>query len=282
MKLHLLFSLLLVIPAITAQNKTFKDTLEHTVVEYHMLKGKLNGSYISRDLSTNKILAQGQMFNNQRTGLWEIYDLNGNKVYQRTYNESLDPLVTFPEGKSKNSGGNLPHSIRGKVLSEVNLVLLDRNNAPEIFIQTDFIALLKDKINDGSIKVFNGFSLKEELGFDIIEERFNDTETIDAIHLEERVVMDTLSNTINYIPQQIALIKEKEGKEYLLGYISYKEAAPFFQLLTFPMSQHSYIQTVDDVFKYKYYYLSNRLSLVYWLEQEHDIWKTKIKSHSKG
>ncbi|MFH0893784.1 MAG: hypothetical protein V2A54_05050, partial [Bacteroidota bacterium] len=279
--------------------------------EYELNKGMLNGKYVSYYLNGNK-KSEGTFAHNLRIGNWKVWDSTGKLRAERDYKNSFEykrilPIV--PEGPAKlfekypkytlqrDSSGcyqwcylqerSVFYAKRiGRFLDKEknkNLIKLDSlftlllnlayNNHIAIYSNDEFQVSLKDfkKLSMDSCELI-GFKLKEDWFYDL-----------------DRMISET--RPIGICP--IVRYKNKPDEKVSLFWIYYPEIRKYLALCSsFPNSNYSYINTLDDIFFFQQYNSSiYKESNVYdkeidekdipvetlritldLIETEHDIW----------
>lgn len=282
-----IISLLFMSSLLIAQKFVKVDTIENVIAHYTMVDGAINGKYKSYDLNTGNLYASGTIQNNQRVGKWTIYDSTEQKLYVRYYDAPLQAITLYPKSEAsaeepeyalnRNSLGYVeffPLNEANLILNEKSLTVLDSSNIPFLFRESFLIKGLHQAALEKDFALYRDIALKTRVPYNEIITLLDTNQTISSIHLEERVIFDRDRKILEFRPYSLALIYKDQKEEHILAYIKYEEIRDVLNKIILPeFKRPMHIETVDDLFFFKYYQLPNSLSYIYWLEQENKIWE---------
>ena len=233
------------------------------------VEGRLHGKYTSWYGNGIK-KSEGQFDNNNRTGIWSVWDSLGNLsvkrnyennyVYQTLFSKAADDETIkllnqpryIPTYNSQGFYDRFNLDIKMIVLSSSHYRLILPEDNPILFKNNNLLNLIDKHVSNGNLPIYDGeyliipanlknISKHKLIGFKLKEQYIYDSER----NIGEMLIVSLCPIMIDF-----------ETKDTLDKYwLYFKELNPF--LAQFDISEHKLpyqVKTMSDLFFYRYFY----------------------------
>jgi len=246
-------------------------------VRYQVRNGLPHGKYVSYYANGNK-RAQGNFSNNNRTGKWIVYDSTGQKqvvrkykslfsytrIYPKPFRKGPAKLLSEPVYKDNNNSGGANKYFhlekRDVVYAQRSWLFFSAEKNKMLFSADTLMTYLKTALIQDSVTVYSNKDdeFRTPLSNDEALNILNANKNISGFLIKEDAIFDNQRFLLeNRILGLCPLVKDDNGEYKALFWIYMPQ---FNKSLTLAKMQQSgapsNIQTLEDVFFYRYFIAS--------------------------
>jgi hypothetical protein len=230
-------------------------------VEYQVDKGKLHGKYVSYYPNGVK-KAEGEFYNNQRIGIWTMWNEEGEELLQRDYSNSfvflhpeatLDDLAYVPYRDDSGCFEYFKLHEKEVLFSKRMMSVILPENNEFLFPAKELLIRLSENQDD---KAFQQIKIHDEFSFEPMDLPEVVNSEIIAYKLLQEAVYDSERQIMEIRPVFICpvIYNDVEGTIYEGNYLSYQLLYPYMNEIAVTVAEPEMeVFSMADVFFWQYY-----------------------------
>ncbi len=253
--------LILIVSVSLFAQQIFEIKTDTYSAEYQVNKGKLNGKYVSYYNDGVK-KAEGEFYNNQRIGIWTMWNEEGAELLQREYSNSfvflhpggkLNDLAYVPYRNDSDWFEYFKLHEKDVLFSKRMMTVILPENNEYLFSGKVFLNLLSENLKHKDfqrIEIHDGFELDS-----MILPEVKNSEII-AYKLLQEAVYDSKRRIMEIRPVFICPVirNNEENAIYDKNWLSYERIYPYMNEIGVAVSESEMeIFSMADVFFWQYF-----------------------------